>query len=115
MFRSEDADESGIHAVAELHGRFSGLCTLSNGKTINNIYWNHLMKECPEVKQFQVVLRKAGGIRMLLRGAGFSPERESWLRGVLAGFLGPLPVELQWVDEIPRTSQGKLVQVVRER
>jgi hypothetical protein len=37
------------------------------------------------------------------------------LRGILLSFLGSVPIELVWVQSIPLTPHGKLVQVVREQ
>jgi phenylacetate-CoA ligase len=113
-FRLSDQDESGIVAIDALHGRFGGLLELPGGQKINNLYWNHFFKDVKEVEQFQVILRKDRSLRILLRGAGFSPDRESAVRGVLTSFLGDLPVQLQWVEQIPRTKDGKLIQVYKE-
>lgn len=108
-------DESGICGISQLQGRTAGLIELPDGRKINNIYWNHLFKEFPEVRQFQVVVRGATSFRLLLKGTGFTPEREAHLRGILQNFLGNFRLEdIRWVEEIPRTSQGKLIQVVRE-
>jgi phenylacetate-CoA ligase len=108
-------DEAGIGAIHQLQGRSAGLLTLPDGRTINCLYWNHLFKEFPEVQQFQVVLRDLRALRVFLKGAGFSPEREAELRGILLSFLGSVPIELVWVQSIPLTPHGKLVQVVREQ
>jgi len=113
-FRACDENESGITAIDELHGRVAGLLELPDGRKINNIYWNHFFKEVKEVAQFQVILRKDRRLRILLRGDGFSPEREAAVRALLAHFLGELPVNLEWVEKIPLTREGKLVQVYRE-
>lgn len=114
-YNADNLTESGISAIAELHGRVAGLLELPDGRKINNIYWNHLFKEIPEVRQFQITLRSTGELDILLVGSGFSTEQEQQLRTVLRNFLGPIPVRLKWGDNIPRTSQGKLVQVIREK
>ena len=114
-YNADCRTESGISAIAALHGRISGLLELPDGRKINNIYWNHLFKEIPEVKQFQVILRSAGHLEILLAGGLLSAEREQQLRTVLGNFFDPTPVQLKWVDRIPRTSQGKLVQVIKEK
>jgi phenylacetate-CoA ligase len=106
--------EAGVSALRELHGRIGSVVRLPSGKVISNLFWNHFFKECPEVRQFQVRLAGDGTVRCLLRGAGFSPEREGELRAVLQNFLGPAPVEFSWVERIPLTSQGKLIQVMQE-
>ena len=88
---------------------------LAGGKKINNLYWNHFFKEIKEVAQFQVIQRKNGSLNILLRGQGFAPERDTAVRKLLTHFLGDVPIHMQWVDRIPRTKEGKLVQVYREK
>jgi phenylacetate-CoA ligase len=113
-FRASDANESGVAAIDVLHGRVSGLLELPGGRKINNIYWNHFFKEIKEVAQFQVILRKDRSLQILLRGNGFSQEREAGVRTLLAHFLGDTRVNLEWVERIPLTKEGKLVQVYRD-
>jgi phenylacetate-CoA ligase len=114
VFDAAHHTEAGIVALRELHGRTAGLLELPDGKTINCLYWNHLFKDVPEVQQFQVVLQRDGGLKLILRGAGFTPAREAELRGTVGKFLGALPLRISWVNIIPLSPQGKLVQVVRE-
>ena len=111
---SAQQNESGIFAMHELQGRVAGLLSLPDGTRINNIFWNHLFKEVPEVHQFQVVLRREGSIELRLKGMRFTPARQTALEGTLRGVLGGTRFEIKWMEEIPRTSQGKLIQVVRE-
>ena len=87
-----------------------------NGRVINNLFWNHLFKDFSEVEQFQVVVRNpdSSELRILLRGNGFSPDREAQCRTTLDGLLGDIPKQFVWVQQIPRTAQGKLLQVIRE-
>ena len=87
---------------------------LPNGATVSNNYWNHLFKELDEVAQFQVRLRPDGSLRLNFVGRPFAESREAWLRHVLGAFLGPMPIEIAWVDAIPPTRLGKRLQVVVE-
>ena len=115
-YEADSCDESGIHKINELQGRTASLLRLSNGKVINNLFWNHLFKEFSEVEQFQVVVRNqdSGSVRILLRGKGFSADREAQCRRTLDNLLGDIPKQFVWVQQIPRTAQGKLLQVIRE-
>jgi len=108
-------NESGVFALRELQGRVAGLLSLPNGKKISCLYWNHLFKEMAEVQQFQVILKKDGRLALLLKGEGLTPAREAQLRTTIANFLGLVPLDISWVDKIPLTPQGKLVQVIREQ
>ena len=107
-------DESGIRALRALEGRNTGLLRLPNGTTINCIYWNHTFKEFAEVHQFQVVVRQEKTLELRFAGDGFSPDRESRLREMLNLILQGIPLTITWMDRIPLTREGKLVQVVRE-
>ncbi|MBI1737758.1 MAG: AMP-binding protein [Acidobacteria bacterium] len=112
---SSDQDESGIRTLRDLHGRTGSILELPSGKKVGNLFWNHLFKEFSEVHHFQIILKQDGGLQLLLKGVGFSAAREEELKHVLRSFLGETPFRWTWVEQIPRTPQGKLVQVVRER
>lgn len=115
-YEPDGYDESGIHKICELQGRTASLLELPNGRVINNLFWNHLFKEFSEVEQFQVVVRNpdSSELRILLRGSGFSPDREAQCRRTLDRLIGGIPKQFVWVQQIPRTAQGKLVQVIHE-
>jgi phenylacetate-CoA ligase len=115
-FEADGHDESGIRKISELQGRTASLLILPNGRVINNLFWNHLFKDFTEVEQFQVVVRNpdSSELRILLRGSGFSPDREAKCRSTLDKLLGDIPKQFVWVQQIPRTAQGKLLQVIRE-
>ncbi len=106
--------EAGLTHLRTLQGRTSGLLRLSNGRVVQTLYWNHFFKEVPEVRQFQVVVKRDGALEILLLGGGFTADRETALRSTLQQFLGDVPVQFDWVARIPRTRQGKLLQVVHE-
>ncbi|HLO69045.1 MAG TPA: hypothetical protein VK188_18630 [Holophaga sp.] len=105
-------DEAGLLGLDAVSGRVSSLLTVG-GKTISNIFWNHLFKEYPEIAQFQVVSRR-DGLLFRFRGAGFSPEREASLRGILAGFLADVTLAIEWHERLPLTPAGKLIHVIQE-
>jgi phenylacetate-CoA ligase len=111
---SENQNESGIFGLQQLHGRTAGLLTLPSGKTINCLYWNHLLKDFPEVTQFQVAVQSGQTVELRLKGQPFSPSREQELRHILNQLLVDVPVAINWLDQIPLTRDGKLVQVVQE-
>ena len=105
---------AGVVSLSEISGRISGTLKLPNGMVINNIFWNHLFKEYPEVHQFQVVVR-TGGVLVRLRGRGRSDSGDASMRARFDAFLRGMRVDVSWVDRIPLTPRGKLLQVVDER
>ncbi|HEX6039719.1 AMP-binding protein [Longimicrobium sp.] len=111
----DGTDASGIHHLSELHGRSAGLLHLPNGTVVNGLYWNHLFKEYAEVEQFQVAWIGGQRLEVRLRGAGLPAVREAEIRRVIGTVVGgDVPVQVRWVDRIPPTAQGKLMQLVRE-
>ncbi len=108
-------DEAGIGALRQIDGRTAGLMDLPNGRRVSNLFWNHAIKEFDEVFQFQVVLRKDDTLHLRLRGAGMSPDRESQFRGMLSQLLVGVHYDMEWVEQIPLTARGKLLQVVNEK
>ena len=67
-----------------------------------------------DVQVLYDLLRRCGEISISLVGAGLSESREAQLRAMMAHLAAEIPVELHWQAEIPRTTQGKLLQVVEE-
>lgn len=115
-FAAADWDESGVGALTAVEGRVSELMELPDGRRISPLYWNHLAKEFPEVRAFQVRI-SPGRLRLLLAGKGdppISPARGAEMEFRIRSLIGSMPYSVEWVAEIPRTAQGKLVQVVRE-
>ncbi|MGD0199376.1 MAG: AMP-binding protein [Bryobacteraceae bacterium] len=115
VFDAAHQTEAGIGALRELCGRRAGLMKLADGRVISNLYWNHLFKEFPEVRQFQVVYKTSGEIWISLVGEGMPEPREAQLREKLRHLIAEIPVRLLWTDRIARNAQGKLIQVVREQ
>lgn len=110
----QDQDACGVRAISRLQGRTGEVLKLPTGRTVHSMFWNHLFKEIGEVQQFQVVLRDERSLLLRLRGTPWPEERDRMVRGVVAGLVGDMPLEIRWVDQIPRTAQGKLLQTVRE-
>ncbi len=113
-FAARDQDESGLRALATLEGRNAGLLTLANGKVINSLFWNQIFKEFAEIHQFQVMVCREPGLELRFIGEGMAAEREASLRRVLENFTTTIPVRIVWMERLPVTRQGKLVQVVHE-
>jgi phenylacetate-CoA ligase len=106
-------DESGIRTLRELHGRTAGLIQI-NGKTINGLFWNHLFKEFPCIEQFQIVVKGQRELKLRLKGHQLSIAQEAHVRCMIERLLGDVPVQMVWVERIPRARQGKIEQVIRE-
>ncbi len=104
----------GVTRLAIIHGRAAGTLRLSDGTLLSNLYWNHLFKDYPEVRQFQIVLRANGSIEAQLVGKGFGSAREQALQNALGSIGLRAKFTIRWVAAIHRTREGKLIQVRKE-
>lgn len=113
-YAPEGCDESGIHTLAQLQGRTAGLLRLPDGSSLNCLYWNHLFKDYPEVRQFQVAVQPENRLVLRLVGTQWEAARDQQVLALVRKTLPASQVRIDWVDQIPRTAQGKLMQMVRE-
>ena len=106
-------DASGLRGLQELHGRVSSTLQL-NGRAVSSIYWNHLFKDYPEVRAFQVRGR-GDSLRILLEARDLPETARGRIRETILAFLGPLHLELETVQAIPLSATGKLIHVIQEK
>ena len=76
----------------------SGLLRLPNG----------LIKEFPEVQQFQIIFGTAGDIVLLLKGRGFETHRETHLLDTLR-FIPPAPDRMPTPASLPLLPDAGLI------
>jgi phenylacetate-CoA ligase len=103
----------GSQSITSLHGRSNGLIKLANGNTLCGLYWNHLFKQIPSVRQFQIAVHSSGAIEMRLKGEQLAAEEEERLLATVSKSLGQQNITIVWQDELTRTREGKLIQVVK--
>ncbi len=113
-YSEKHRDVCGVSAIQELIGRRAGTVKLGDGLVLSALYWNHLFKDYQEVRQFQVILGDESAITLRLVGTGMNLARETSLRTVICRCLGNRQLALKWVNDIPRTRAGKLIQVISE-
>lgn len=111
-YQTNDQDESGIRALTGIQGRISSTLTL-NGKAVSGIYWNHLFKDFPAIRAFQVRAH-AGALRILMEAPDLPDSSLDQIRTTLFNFIGPLPLQFERVDQIPITATGKLIHALEE-
>ena len=105
-------DRSGLRALRGVHGRVSSTLRLK-GREVSSIYWNHLFKDYAEVRAFQVRAR-GEALHILLEAPGLPEAALGRIRATVLAFLGPLPLELERVETVPRSAAGKLIHVIQE-
>lgn len=110
----DGVDGVGARELASVEGRQAGILTFPNGTKLQSLFWNHLFKDYPEIIQFQVAFVDGKRLELRLRGTGLDEEREGGLIQLLRSKVGECAVSIKWVERIPLTQQGKLLQVVRE-
>lgn len=97
-------------SLASIEGRRGESIPLPSGKVLHPLVWNHLMKEYESVLAFQV--RVGNGFRILITGDVSSDDLQS-INAAASRLLESPGVSVELVPTIPRTAQGKLLQVIK--
>lgn len=100
----------GLPMLEDVEGRVLDLIVTPDGRMLPGEFFPHLLKEFPEVKQFQVVQEALDRVTVkLVLARDLAPERLDFLRREILTVLGfNVGLDLRVVDEIPLTASGKL-------
>ena len=95
-------------------GREADRLWLPDGRWMHGLSFPHLMKDYP-VREFQIHQRADYSVTVrVLPAASFTEETGRGLLQIVRANLPKLPVELQLVDDIPRTASNKLRPVISD-
>jgi phenylacetate-CoA ligase len=100
--------------VASIDGRQEDYVILRNGARVGRM--DHIFKDMTAVREAQIVQLEPGSIVVrVVRGQKYGEQDESRLRREFADRLGnQADVRLEYVDQLAKTSRGKLRFVVSE-
>jgi len=100
--------------VESIDGRQEDYVMLKNGARIGRL--DHVFKDMVHVREAQIVQQEPGNIRVrVVRGSGYSEADEKQLQREFAQRLGAgAEIEIECVDQLPRTRSGKLRFVISE-
>ena len=99
----------GLPTLATIEGRSQDVIVGTNGKTLSGLFFPHLMKDCPEIKEFQV--HQVSPTRLVTyivtHQSGILRSR-SRIESVVKEHLGKdVQMEFEIVKSIPMTPSGK--------
>ncbi len=99
---------AGCRVVCDIDGRREDYVILANGVKVGRL--DHIFKDLVEVREAQIVQNRIGAMTVkLVTGERFNESVEKRLRVEIADRLGAdFVVDVQYVDELPRTKRGKL-------
>ncbi len=97
-----------------IDGRQEDYVVLKNGARIGRL--DHIFKDMVHVREAQIVQQEPGVIRLrLVRGSRYGDADEKQLRREFAQRLGAgAEIEIDYVEQLPRTRSGKLRFVISE-
>jgi phenylacetate-CoA ligase len=104
----------GLPRLGEIQGRVIEFVYTRSGLAISPIAWRHVLKEFPNVKEYQVEQKSLDKVRIsFVLSAELSSEQKAFMRLEFAKILGGgLELEICRVDTIPRSPSGKLRVVI---
>lgn len=98
----------GLPLLESVDGRIADRIELSGGRTVSGLFFVHLLKELPEILQYQVRQESAERVRLLLVvSRELSASSRSLLDSELRRVLGNTEILIQVVPEIPVGPTGK--------
>lgn len=103
----------GLPLLASVAGRIADLIELPGRRTVSGLFFVHLLKELPEVLQYQVRQEAPDRLTLLLVLAReLDPSSRALLESELRKVLGETPYEIRIVARIPPGPGGKHQPVV---
>lgn len=107
----------GLPLLGEVHGRIPDTIQTPDGKLISGIFFPHLLKEFAWIEQFQVTQKELDRLQLkIVTSTPAEAERGlPALRQEILGVLGnAVRLDVEFVNEIPRTASGKHRAVLSE-
>ena len=100
--------------VESIDGRQEDYVVLKNGARVGRL--DHIFKDMVHVREAQIVQQEPGVIRLrVVRGSEYGDADEQQLRREFAQRLGAgVDIEIDYVEQLPRTRSGKLRFVISE-
>ncbi|MCC9599516.1 hypothetical protein LOC67_03010 [Stieleria sp. JC731] len=104
----------GLPMLAKVTGRQVDLLVLPDGRKIPGIFFPHLIKDFPSVRQFQVVQTERDRVELsLVVTNDWNQTEQAELHRRVADHLGPtVQMRLRFVESIPLTPAGKMRVVI---
>lgn len=104
----------GLPLLSQVTGRQLDTLETPDGRKVPGEFFPHLLKEFPAIRRFQVVQNRIESIQLKLVAPQFADaDRDRLLSAVRDCTGGVVGLDLQFVEDIPLTSAGKLKVVVR--
>lgn len=98
----------GLPILESIQGRSVDVLKLANGRSITGLFFRHILKELPELLEYQVRQDSLEKITILVvLSQPLSQKSKELLENELGKLLGPVKYELQQVQEIIQGRSGK--------
>ena len=107
----------GLSRIKKIHGRASDFLLAKDGRLISTTFlpWICFHLDLKGIQQFQVIQEMKDIIRLKIVKASEFAENELWsLFEVFHRYLGDVKIEVEYVDFLSRTPQGKVKFVISE-
>ncbi len=98
----------GLPLLESIQGRSVDVLKLANGRSITGLFFRHILKELPEVMEYQVWQDSLEKITLNVVLSGpLSEQSQNLMDNELGKLLGPVKYELKQVSELQQGRSGK--------
>ena len=107
-----EEDKNGWRCVKDIDGRDEDYLILSDNTKIGRL--DHIFKDIVRIKECQFVQHKIGEVNLkIVKASNFDTQDEKKILGSIRAYLGEkISIKIEYVDEILKTSNGKLRLVI---
>jgi len=103
----------GLSRIIKLYGRTNDLLLARDGRLISSIFIPHLFRETEGIRQIQLIQETEDLIQLkVVKGSKFSKEELEIRLNTIRKYLGDIKIDIEFVDSMPQTPQGKLKFVI---
>ena len=104
----------GVAGLPALTGRTNNAIPLSDGSEVWGSYFNHLLKDYPEIAEFQIIAKPHKNQIIMFHVGGLGSDAAVQIVEAVSERMKGYQVRLQQTSQISRTTHGKLRQVIVE-
>jgi phenylacetate-CoA ligase len=106
----------GLPSLREVVGRTSAFIVTADGQYTDAVFFEELFQEKPEIARYQIYQPDLEHleVRLVVRGNAESAWQQKLLENIRVPFGPNMKISLRILDEIPLTTDGKLVTVVSD-
>ena len=114
---SNDICKCGLNLpiIKQIQGREDDIFISSDGSFVHGHYFNHIVRNLEGIKQFQIIQHDRTSLTLnVVKDHNFNDDVKESLRNEIINKMGNVNLKINYVEDIPPSSSGKIRYAIRE-